>query len=327
MELSALTIQQLRYLVAVEEHRSFRDAAGACHVSQPALSMQLKKLEDLLGFCVFDRSRQPVIPTERGVQVVAQARLVLGHVQRIGTIVNSEDELAGSYRLGIIPTLASTFVPTFLPAMARRHPRVELEIVEEKTDVLLRRLRDGSLDGGLAATPLDVPGIHEEVVCHEAFFAYLHPGHPLLRAERVHQSDLVGEQLWLLSEGHCFRTQILHLCSADRRPGVGEVGRVTFDAGSFETLVRLVDGGMGITILPELVVRQLSPEQRAAQARPFVAPEPVREIGLLTTRTQVRREITEALFQVMRASVPGDVVGRKPEASTIVKPRNGEAHG
>jgi LysR family hydrogen peroxide-inducible transcriptional activator len=151
MDLSALTIQQLRYVVAVDRHRSFRDAALASHVSQPALSMQIKKLEELLDVCVFDRSKQPVIVTEKGGRVVAQAKLALEHFERIGSAAGRQEELSGTFRLGIIPTLLPTLVPLFLSQFARAHPRIDLEIVEAKTTTLLRGLREGAIDGGLAA--------------------------------------------------------------------------------------------------------------------------------------------------------------------------------
>jgi LysR family hydrogen peroxide-inducible transcriptional activator len=320
MNLTSLTLQQLRYLVAVDRHRNFRDAAAACSVSQPALSMQIKKLEELLGVTVFDRSRQPTMLTEHGASIVAQARRVLEQVDQIGAIVGGGEELSGPYRLGVIPTLVPTLLPLLVPAFARALPRVELEIVETQTEVLLRRLREGTLDGGVAATPLDVPGIHERVVCHEAFFVYLPPDHPLLRQARVRQSDLVDEQVWLLSEGHCFRNQVLHLCSADRHGVVPDAARVRFDGGSFEALVRIVDAGVGLTIVPELLVRALTPAQQGAQVRPFPDPTPVREIGLLHAREQSRKAVTDALFRVLRGAVPPDLVGRRPRRGAIVAP-------
>jgi LysR family hydrogen peroxide-inducible transcriptional activator len=319
MDLSALTIQQLRYVIAVERHRSFRDAALASHVSQPALSMQIKKLEDLLDVCVFDRSKQPIIVTEKGSRVVAQAKLALEHFERIGSVVGRQEELSGTFRLGIIPTLLPTLVPRFLSPFARAHPRIDLEIVEAKTTALLRGLREGSIDGGLAATPLEVAGIHERVICHERFFGYLPEGHTLLSRGRLHQADLMDEQVWLLGEGHCFRTQVLHLCSADRRHDGGK-SSVQCECGSFETLIGIVDSGFGVTILPELVVRSLPAARQAAQVRPFAVPEPVREISFLHAREQERVEVADALVHTLSSVMPPDLIGRKPRRSSILKP-------
>jgi LysR family hydrogen peroxide-inducible transcriptional activator len=318
MDLSALTIQQLRYVVAVERHRSFRDAALASHVSQPALSMQIKKLEELLDVCVFDRSKQPVLVTERGSRVVAQAKLALEHFERIGSAAGRQEELSGTFRLGIIPTLLPTLVPLFLSQFARAHPRIDLEIVEAKTTTLLRGLREGGIDGGFAATPLEVAGVHERAICHEGFFVYLSEGHPLLSRERIHQADLMDEHVWLLSEGHCFRTQVLHLCSADRHGG--RQSNVRCECGSFETLIGIVDSGFGVTIVPELVVRSLPAARQVAHVRPFAVPEPVREISFLHVREQERVQVADALVRSLRSALPPDLVGRKPRRNAILKP-------
>lgn len=320
VDLSALTIQQLRYLSAVERHRSFREAALACHVSQPALSMQIKRVEDLLGVCVFDRSRQPVVVTEPGQRVLAQAKLAIEHFDRIGHVVGRGRDLAGNFRLGVIPTLLSTFVPLFLARFAHAYPHVDLEIVETKTTDLIRALREGRFDGGLAATPLEVPSIHERVVCHEALFVYLPPGHALLSRPRLRQSDLMDEQVWLLSEGHCFRAQVLHLCSADRNRTDDARCNVRVDGSSFETLMAIVDSGVGLTILPELVVRALPGARVASQVRPFASPEPVREVGFLHAREHARMNVAEALHVILRAAVPPDLVGRSPRRSSILRP-------
>lgn len=320
MDLSALTIQQLRYLAAVDHHRSFREAARTCSVSQPALSSQVKKVEDLLGLCVFDRSRQPTVPTHRGARVVAQARVVLQQIDRLAAIAAHTEEPAGQYRLGIIPTLAATFLPLFLPGFTHKHPRVELDIQETKTDDMVRLLREGALDGGLAATPLDVPAIEERVICHEAFHVYLAPGHALLARDRLRQADLVGEHVLLLSEGHCFRTQVLHLCGLSPSSGALGASHVRFDGGSFDALIALVDVGFGVTILPELVVRGLPSERRIAQVRPFLAPAPAREISLLHSREEIRKDIGDALFDALHDSLPPDLRTREPGPPAVLHP-------
>jgi LysR family hydrogen peroxide-inducible transcriptional activator len=324
MDLSSLTIQQLRYLVAVDRHRSFRNAALASHVSQPALSMQVKRLEEVLGVRIFDRSKQPVTLTDDGAAVVAQAKLALEHFDRIGQLTrhsgHQPGKLIGNLRVGIIPTLVPTLIPVVLPLLSRTHPELDVEFVETRTARLTRGLREGTVDAGLAATPLEVAGLVERVLCHEALYVYLPEGHALLSEVRIRQSDLVDEHVWLLSEGHCFRTQVLHLCSVDRRRTAAGGLRVRFDGGSFETLAAIVDSGLGITVLPELTVRQLSPARMAARVRPFVAPEPVREISLVHARDSAMGALLDGLFEVVRASLPPDLVGRKPRRSAILKP-------
>lgn len=322
MDLSALTIQQLRYVVAVDEQRSFREAALHCHVSQPALSSQVKKVEDLLGLCIFDRSRQPVVPTDRGIAVVAQARVVIQELDRIRLLIGRQEELSGPYRLGIIPTLVPTLIPPVVARFAATHPRVELEIEEAKTDALVRRLREGSLDAGLAATPLHVPALHERVICHEPFHVYVSPGHPFAARAAIRQEDLVREKPWLLSEGHCFRTQVLSLCRDGRSTHGTSCCSVQYDGGSFEALIRLVDAGVGVTVLPELVVQQLPSDRRAAQVRPFASPQPVREIALIVAREEERRPVADALFNTLVQALPAELRGRKPRPAAIIEPLN-----
>lgn len=324
MDLSGLTIQQLRYLVAVERHRSFRNAALASHISQPALSMQIKRLEEILDVRIFDRSKQPVALTDDAAAIVSQAKLALEHFDRIGNLArrpgSHAGHLTGTVRVGIIPTLVPALIPVVLPLLSRTHPQLDVEFVETRTARLTRGLREGTIDAGLAATPLEVAGLHERVVCHEAFYVYLPDGHPLLARQRIHQSDLVDEHVWLLSEGHCFRTQVLHLCSVGRRRPADGGLNVRFDGGSFETLAAVVDSGLGVTILPELTVRMLAPARQAARVRAFVAPEPVREISLVYAREQGSRPLMDAIFQAVRAALPPDVVGRKPRRSAILGP-------
>jgi LysR family transcriptional regulator, hydrogen peroxide-inducible genes activator len=305
MDLSNVTLAQLRCLVAVDRERSFREAAGRCFVTQPALSMQVQKVEAELGVKVFDRSRQPVVPTEIGERVLAQARTVLRETERLADVVAaSAGPLSGRYRLGILPTLAPTLLPRFLPGFARRHPLVELVIEELQTEPMLERLRADALDGGLAATPLEAPQIEERPLFREPFFVYLPPGHALARRRRIAQEALPGKEVWILAEGHCFREQVLQLCGAPRSVVSGAGGAVRFASGSFETLVRLVDEGFGLTVLPDLLVRWLPATTRRAQVRPFTPPVPAREVSLLHHRRHLRRAIADALVEAIRAAVP-----------------------
>lgn len=319
MDLSALTLQQLRYIVAVDRNRSFREAARACHVSQPGLSAQIKKVEEILGLAIFDRTRQPVVSTEVGARVVVHAQIVLDQVDQLAGLARGQRELVGSYRLGMIPSLVPSLVPLFLPRFADAHPRVELEVVEAKTEELVRRLREGALDAGIAAVPLEVPTFTERLLFHETFFVYLPPRHGLAARDRIRQADLYDEHVWLLREGHCFRSQALHLCSADARSR--PQARVSFDADSFETLVRLVDEGVGLTILPDLVARALSPSRRSAQLRPFAPPAPARAVGMVLGREVLRKAASEAVFATLREALPKDLRTRRLPAAAVLRPR------
>ncbi len=297
MDLSQVTLTQMRYAIAVEDGLSFRHAAERTHVSQSGLSMQIAKLEELLGVVLFDRSKKPLLVTPEGEPALAQMRAVLRETERLGQVVAEGDEPAGRFRLGVIPTLAPTVLPLFIGRFVAAHSRVELMIEELKTAEIIARLRADTLDAGLVATPLGISGLREEPLGHERLLAYLPPGDPLLRKRSVSQTALSARDLWIMPEGHCFRSQVLSYCGSDPRP---HPTRIQFESGSFETLVRLVDEGLGATVLPELVVRALPALRRKRQARPLVAPTPVREIGLVTARNHLRRRVSDALATEIR---------------------------
>lgn len=319
--LATMTLSQLGYLVAVERHRSFREAAASCFVTQPALSQQIRKLEEQLGVRVFDRSKQPVVPTEPGLQILAQARVILREAARMEDVIAElSGEVAGTYRLGIIPTLAPTLLPRFLPSFVRRHPRVELVIEELQTSVMIARLGDDTLDGGIAATPLHVPGLHERSLCREPFHVYAASGHRLLRGRTVTQAQLADESVWIMGEGHCFREQVLQLCGTGRTVSEEGGGSVRFESGNFETLVRLVDADFGVTVLPELVIESLPPARRKARVRPFAPPVPTREVGFVHGRDHLRRAIADALVDGIRASLPQDLVARAGTPGRVLDP-------
>src|SRR5436853_2497788 len=237
MDLSQVTLTQMRYAVAVEDRGSFRQAAERCHVSQSGLSMQLGKLEQLLGVVLFDRGKKPLLVTPEGGPALAQMRAILRETERLGQVVAEGDEPAGRFRLGVIPTLAPTLLPLFIGAFSAAHPRVELMIEELKTEEVIARLRADTLDAGLVATPLGVSGLREEALGLERLLAYLPPGDPLLRRKTVSQAALSGRDLWIRPEGHCFRSQVLSYCGSEPHP---HPAPVQFESGSFETLIRIV---------------------------------------------------------------------------------------
>lgn len=308
MDLGQVTLTQMRYATAVEDARSFREAADRCHVTQSGLSMQIGKLEELLGVKLFDRGKKPLLVTPDGAPALAQMRAILRETERLGQVVAEVDEPAGRFRLGVIPTLSPTVLPLFLGGFTRAHPRVELTVEELKTEEVIARLRADTLDAGLVATPLGIAGLREEALGRERMLAYLPPGDPLLKKQSVSQAALRERDLWIMPEGHCFRSQVLSYCGTPRP----HPSRIQFESGSFETLIRLVDEGLGATVLPELVVRGLPAARQKRQVRPLVAPTPVREIGLVTARTHLRRRVNDALAAAIRAGLDEvlDPVGR-----------------
>lgn len=302
MDLSQVTLAQMRYAVEVDRCGNFRQAASACNVSQSGLSMQLQKLEELLGLILFDRSKKPVLVTTAGALALTQMRAILRETERLGQIVSDGEEPAGRYRLGVIPTLSSTVLPLFLGSFSRAHPRVELIVEELKTADIIARLRADTLDAGLLATPLGIAGINESVLGLEGMYAYLPPGDPLAKKKELTQAELVERQLWVMPEGHCFRSQVLSYCGAQQRQGSAGI---QFESGSFQTLVKLVDDGLGATVLPDLVAQELPAARIKAQVRPLIGPAPVREIGLVTSRADLRRSVTSVLDAAIREALAG----------------------
>jgi LysR family hydrogen peroxide-inducible transcriptional activator len=246
--------------------------------------------------------------TDEAEPVLVQMRAILRETERLGQLASDEQAVAGPYRLGVIPTLSPTVLPLFLGKFVEKYPDVELTIEELQTHEIIERLSQDALDAGLAATPLDVAGLDEVELGNEAFFAYVPPGDALAAKSAVRQADLGERPLWVMPEGHCFRTQVLSYCASRSRRGKkgteeARTPGVRFESGSFETLIRLVDSGLGVTVLPELVAMGLPAARRKAQLRPLEAPVPVRQIGLVTARSQLRRRVAEALESEIRAAL------------------------
>lgn len=322
MDLSQVTLTQMRYAVKIAETESFRSAASQCHVSQSGLSMQIQKLEELLGVVLFDRGKKPVLLTPEGQPIVLQMRAVLRETERLGQVAAEGTMPSGRYRLGVIPSMSPSVVPLFLKRFVSECPAVELILEELKTEEILARLENDTLDAGIAATPLGVSGLQERALAWEPMLAYLPLGDALLKKSRVSQSELAVRDLWVMPEGHCFRSQVLSYCEMARRDGsVGPkpVGQVFFESGNFETLIRLVDDGMGATVLPALVGQRLSAAKRKAQLRPLTSPTPVREIGLVTARAALRRRVTEALAETLQASL-ATALKQTPTKALVLDP-------
>jgi LysR family hydrogen peroxide-inducible transcriptional activator len=296
-----VTLAQLTYLVAVDTHRHFVRAAEACGVTQPTLSMQLLKLERELGVRIFDRSKQPVEPTDLGRQLVDQARRILQEAARMRELVaESRGEVAGELRLGVIPTLAPYLLPRFVTSFISRHPAASLVVEELRTEELVEQLRAGLLDAGLVASSVEERGLIEDPLFEEPFVAYVSERHPLFDAPRIRAEELSLSDLWLLHEGHCFRDQVVRLCSEviPRGGGIGGGGAggrpLHFESGNLETLKRLVESSGGITLLPYLAVADLGERERA-RVRPFVPPAPSRWVRLVRGKAYLKRALVEAL--------------------------------
>lgn len=304
-----MTLSQLEYVVAVDTYRHFATAAKKCFVAQPTLSMQIRKLEEELGVKIFDRSKQPVVPTEVGMEIIRQARAVLKDAQRIGEIVtDKKGVLQGELRLAVIPTLAPYLIPLFLQGFLKKYPQVKCRISELTTEQIVLELKDNRIDAGLLATPLNDAGVREQPLFYEEFVVYVSKANPLYAKRYVLASDIDVHKLWLLEEGHCFRSQIFNLCELRKNTAEGNI--FEYESGSVETLRRMVERSNGITILPELATLDLSPKQ-LTMVRYFKSPAPVREISLVTHRDFVKQRLIGALKEEVIASVPEKLHIRK----------------
>ncbi|OON68185.1 hydrogen peroxide-inducible genes activator [Hymenobacter sp. CRA2] len=295
-----MTLQQLEYLVSLETHRQFVLAADKCFVTQPTLSMQVQKLEDELGVLLFHRTKGGIEPTPVGAKVVQQAREVLRAVKQLREAVQMEKgELVGELRLGIIPTLAPYLVPLFLLELVEQHPQLRVQVEELQTEHIVQRLKDNRLDVGLLVTPLDDRALQEIPLLEEPFLAYVAEGHPLYQRPDIQPEDLQDHEMWLLQQGHCFRHQVLNICTprpaADPRP-------FTYESGSIETLKHLVRQNRGYTLVPELSV--LDEIDHNPMIKRFAAPEPVREVSLVVHHSFVRRPLLTTLRDTVLRRTP-----------------------
>jgi len=295
-----LTLQELRYLVAVAEEQHFGRAAELCHVSQPTLSTQLRKLEDQLNVTLFDRSQPQVAPTPVGREIITQARLVLAEAHKIQTIALCRlDPMQGTLRVGVIPTLGPYLMPHLLPPIRAAYPKLRLFLREDLTEHLLRQLRSGELDVLLIALPVRHEGFDTLVLFTEPFWVALPVGHPLTECDQIRESDLNDYGVLLLEEGHCLRDQALAICES---PRVIE----EFTASSLETLRQMVAAGIGLTLLPELAIQldQVAAYRQLIEIRPFTPPAPSRAIGLVWRRQFARQATINGLAGVIQKHLP-----------------------
>tara|TARA_R100001369_G_scaffold20091_1_gene36647 strand:- start:126221 stop:127177 length:957 start_codon:yes stop_codon:yes gene_type:complete len=297
-----MTITQLQYVLAVAEHQNFTKAALKVFVTQPTLSMQIQKLEDELGVKIFDRSKKPIQLTETGRKIVNQARNIVNESDRIQDIVDQEKGfIGGTFRLGIIPTVMPTLLPMFLNNFIKKYPKVKLKIEEFHTEAIIDRLNDGHLDAAIAGTPLELEGIKEQVLYYEPFVAYIPEGHRLSQNIKLNVEDLDIDDMLLLEDGHCFKDGILNLCKASRNY---DGDHFQLESGSFETLIKLANEGLGMTLLPYLHTLDLK-ESEKIKLKMFEEPVPAREVSLIYNKSELKMQIIEAL----RSSIAGVIKG------------------
>jgi LysR family hydrogen peroxide-inducible transcriptional activator len=300
-----MTITQLKYVLAVAEHKNFTLAAEKCFVTQPTLSMQIQKIEDELSIQIFDRTKKPIQLTDIGQKIVNQAKNIVNEANRIQDIVEQQKGfIGGEFRLGIIPTIMPTLLPMFLNNFIKKYPKVKLIIEELNTDEIIIKLKNGNLDAAIAATPLEDEKIKEIVLYFEPFVAYIPENNAIFEKSEIEITDLNLNEILLLQDGHCFRDGILNLC---KNQNGADQKSFQIESGSFETLIKLADEGLGTTLLPYLHTLDLK-EKDKSKLRQFKEPKPAREVSLIYPKSELKIQIIDALRSTIAGVVKGAIV-------------------
>ncbi|PTN08335.1 hydrogen peroxide-inducible genes activator [Mangrovibacterium marinum] len=309
-----ITLTQLEYIVAVDTFRHFGRAAEHCFITQPTLSMQIKKLEEDLEVVIFDRSKQPLIPTDVGKRIIEQSRIILQETEKVNNIVKDHKNLiSGELKIGIIPTLAPYLLPLFIGNYKRKYPNITLKVEELTTENIVDRLNKDLLDVGILVTPLKEDRISERPIFYEEMMLYAHHDHPLHDKEEVRVKDISGPDIWLLSDGHCFRHQVINLCSF--KGAANDELPFHFEAGSLETLMNIIDKEGGITLIPELASVGMSTE-RSLHVRAFDDMTPLREVSLVYSRHFAKNKLIDLLWKEIVNAMPQSLLNK--DRGTIV---------
>ncbi len=308
-----MTITQLEYILAVNEIRHFGKASKACNVSQPTLSMQIQKLEDEIGIIIFDRSKNPIIPTDEGIAFIKQAKIVLAEFKKLNHVVDeSINEFSGELKLAVIPTLSPYIVPLFANELAKSYPNLNLKVFELETEQIIEALDNDKMDVGLLVTPLHNDSLVERVLYYEPFKIYLSPNHSLYNKSEIKENEIDINDVWLLREGHCFRDQVLNLCSRQKTDG----SKINFESGSIETLRKMALTTNGITILPLMAVQDL-PTSQKKHVRDFSGKTPVREVSLVHARLFHKEKLINAVEQCIVKCLPPTILTHRKGAKVI----------
>lgn len=306
-----VTLTQLKYVISVDKEKHFGRAASSCGVSQPSLSTQIQKVEDLLNIIIFDRSKKPIRTTTDGISFILKAREILNMVGELEHQSLHSDKVEGEFSLGVIPTLSPYILPLFIESFSKKHPDVDLKIFEYTTDEIIKKLYDDELDAGLLVTPLKDDKIIERSLFSELFYLYPSEGHSLSGKETVDLKDLENlDDFWILSEGNCFRDQIFNMCKFKKQQG--KHNGIHFESGSLETIKNLIKKGSGVSVIPQLAIDNIK-----NKVIPFRAPSPSREVGLVYTRSFLKEKIIDALEVEILASIPSQIKNLKVSHQNI----------
>ncbi|MBT3384851.1 MAG: hydrogen peroxide-inducible genes activator [Prolixibacteraceae bacterium] len=304
-----ITLTQLEYVVAVDTYRHFGKAAENCFITQPTLSMQLKKLEEDLEIIIFDRSKQPLIPTDVGQKIIEQARITLKQADEINNIIKEhKNQVSGLLRIGIIPTLAPYLLPIFIGKYKKKYPNIFIKVVEQTTENIVKLLHKDLIDVGILVTPLKEEKINEKPIFYEEMLIYANTGHKLHKQKEITVADIATPEIWLLSDGHCFRDQVINLCSF-----LGTTDSELpfhFEAGSLETLMNIIDREGGITLIPELAKDGMS-DKRLNNIRSFSNMKPLREVSLVYSRHFAKHKLINLLWREIKEVIPVELQDEK----------------
>ncbi len=300
-----MTLIQLEYIIAVDTYRHFVTAADNCHVTQPTLSMQIKKLEEELDVVIFDRNKQPIEPTPIGKKIIEQARTIMKGRDRVSELISdTRNDLSGELKLGIIPTIAPYLVPLFIPNLVKKYPDLKIDIEELMTHEVLEKMKKGQLDIGIISTPINEEGLTGLPVYYEPFVMFVSDEHKIATKQLISSRDLKLEEMWLLADGHCFRNHVINLCGEDNYyPKKLKFG---YKTGSLEVLMKLVEQNFGYTLIPYLASLNLE-ETRKKRLREFKEPTPKREISIITPEGYLKEKLVEAIKDEIRNGIPKEI--------------------
>jgi LysR family hydrogen peroxide-inducible transcriptional activator len=306
-----MTITQLEYIVAVHTYKSFSIAANHCFVTQPTLSMQIQKLEEELKVLIFDRTKSPISVTDVGEKLIRQAKMIIYERDSFHNIIeNEKGEYTGILRIGIIPTIAPFLLPLFLKSFVNCYPKVELVLDELTTNEIIIGLNKATVDVGILALPIHDAGIIEDSLYYEPFVGYIPENHKLFSKEKIEVTDLEADDLLLLKEGHCLREQTLKVCKSSEKEWRDDHSKILFEFGSLDTLINLVQQNFGMTLLPYLAVRYMNKE-KLKLVREFNNPVPKREIGLVYSKTFIKKQLVDAIKNEIKKIVPKELKDKK----------------
>jgi len=299
-----MTITQLQYVLAIAEHKNFTKAAEKCFVTQPTLSTQIQKLEEELDVLIFDRSKKPIELTDVGRKIVLQAKNIVNESDRIQDIVDQQKGfIGGDFKMGIIPTVMPTLLPMFLKAFIKKYPKVNLKIEELTTEDIIKKINEGHLDAAIVSTPLENESIKERVLFYEPFVGYIPSNHRLSSKKKIDVSDLEIDDMLLLEDGHCFRDGVINLCKSFKNQSNESF---QLESGSIETLVKLSNEGLGMTLLPYLHTMDLN-DKLKENLHHFNEPTPAREVSIIHHKSELKMQIIEALHNVISGIIRGAI--------------------